>query len=232
MVRRRYVLILATLTLVLFVALVVSLRSDRTSPSSTADPEWLFALTTSSGSIRGVDGAFTLSFDDSDGARAIAFTDRPDRLVSHISFGELLSDWDRWFAADPPNAALVAEDDQGRVTSMVLELTEPSVSDGVLTFRAVDIGPESVDFYSHDEATAPTSAIDLEFAKASLFIDQIVCTGWLPGSGHCFDDGTDPPPPTEPSGRYCWGGWLGDAFCNDGTGTRDGTKLGTTTDSG
>lgn len=222
MVHRRYVLMLAALTLGLFVALVVSLRSDGASQTASADPEWLFALTTTSGSMRSNDeGTFTLTLHESDGTRAIAFTDRPDRLVAHISFGDFLSDWDDYFADVPPNAALVTEGADGQMTTMIVELSAPRVIDEALTFVARDIDPDTADHFTHDRADAPVPASDLEFLNASLFIDQLHCTGWLPGTGHCFDDGTGPPPSRPPSDRFCWGGWFGDLSCSDGTGRWD-----------
>ena len=229
MVRTRYVALLVAVTVVLAVTLAISLQS---SDDGDAEPQWLFALTTTSGSIRhDSDDEFTLTIHDSESARSIAFTDRPDRLVAHYSFVELLKNWDAFFADDPPNAALVMEDDRGSISTVVVELSDPQVTDDVLTFSARDIESESADFFTPDVDASPTPLADVEFTNASLFIDQLVCFGgWLPDPAHCWDDGNPPPPPTTPS-RSCWGGWFGDLYCTDGTG-RNQTPAGTTTDSG
>jgi hypothetical protein len=66
------------------------------------------------------------------------FSDRPHRLTGHIATDDFVSSWgegDDSFAADPPNALLsIFEEDH--VNDVVVILSEPTMSDGDLSYAA------------------------------------------------------------------------------------------------
>ncbi len=68
------------------------------------------------------------------------FSDRPDRVTGHVSSQEFVQTWgdgEDSFASNPPNAALSIFGD-GEIHDVVVELYEPVLADGNLTYR-VDI---------------------------------------------------------------------------------------------
>ncbi len=64
------------------------------------------------------------------------FSDRPDRVTGHITAREFVDSWDKGpdsFESNPPNAVLsIFHPDM--VSDIVVELTEPVLSDGSLTY--------------------------------------------------------------------------------------------------
>jgi hypothetical protein len=73
------------------------------------------------------------------------FSDRPQRLTGHIATGDFVTSWgeggDDSFAADPPNAVLsIFEEDH--VNDVVVILSEPTMSDGDLSYTAEVIDGE------------------------------------------------------------------------------------------
>jgi hypothetical protein len=64
------------------------------------------------------------------------FSDRPDRVTGHISSEEFVDSWDKGpdnFASNPPNAVLsIFHPDS--VSDIVVELTEPALAGGQLTY--------------------------------------------------------------------------------------------------
>jgi hypothetical protein len=76
-------------------------------------PSWLFVLQAKKGTITKTDkaGVSTLTIKHSDMGPAIAFTDRPDRIVQKITPEQLKKIWNKGpdsFEVDPPNAVLSA----------------------------------------------------------------------------------------------------------------------------
>lgn len=77
----------------------------------------------------------------------IVFSDRPFRAVATMPTAGLIKIWSKGkdsFADDPPNAVLTGEVD-GKATSVIVELTNPQLSEGSLTFDYVLLkGQDSV----------------------------------------------------------------------------------------
>lgn len=69
------------------------------------------------------------------------FSDRPDRVTGHVSSEEFVQTWgdgEDSFASNPPNAALSIFGDGEEIHDAVVELYEPVLAGGDLTYR-VDI---------------------------------------------------------------------------------------------
>jgi hypothetical protein len=68
----------------------------------------------------------------------IVFTDRPHRAASTMPLAELVKRWGEGtdsFASDPPNAALVGETEEGKPVSLIVEITDPALSDGAISYQ-------------------------------------------------------------------------------------------------
>ncbi|SDW78034.1 hypothetical protein SAMN05444358_1011738 [Ruegeria halocynthiae] len=81
------------------------------------------------------DGTLTLKGVDKN---VVVFTDRPHRAAATVPIAELLRAWDEGadsFAADPPNVALVGQSDDGKPVSLVLEMSNPVLNDGAMSFQ-------------------------------------------------------------------------------------------------
>jgi len=67
------------------------------------------------------------------------FSDRPDRVVGHITSDEFLDAWDEGednFADDPPNAALsVFSHDGDEIHDIVVVLKDPALNGDVMTYN-------------------------------------------------------------------------------------------------
>ncbi len=66
----------------------------------------------------------------------IFFSDRPERISGQVRTSEFISHWDKGsdnFAANPPNATLSLLSEKG-VESIVVELSEPKLQDGTLSY--------------------------------------------------------------------------------------------------
>jgi len=69
------------------------------------------------------------------------FSDRPDRVTGHVSSEEFVQTWgdgEDSFASNPPNAALSIFGDGEEIHDVVVELYEPVLAAGDLTYR-VDV---------------------------------------------------------------------------------------------
>ena len=92
--------VLASLIVAVSVIVVFRVGGD------SQDPEWLLAHSSASASISmDVEGGTTLTLFGPDKSIAM-FTDRPERQTALISVDKMITNWDTWFAGDPPNAAL------------------------------------------------------------------------------------------------------------------------------
>ncbi len=66
------------------------------------------------------------------------FSDRPDRVTGHVSSDEFVQTWgdgEDSFASNPPNAALSIFGDGEEIHDVVVELYEPVLAGGDLTYR-------------------------------------------------------------------------------------------------
>jgi hypothetical protein len=148
--------------------------------------QFLFIQHAQSGSVSEVNATtFTLELSDvSD--KTIMFSDRPDRIVTSQSTSDFVGNWSQGedsFAADPPNAVLVLDDEeveQRQQEIAVIELFNPEYDSEANTLR-YDITAEN--------ATATSSLMELpsQFVQSTLIIDAggggIVSFGFIDGSG-------------------------------------------------
>jgi hypothetical protein len=134
---------------------------------------FLFIQHAQSGSVSEVN-ATTSTLELSDVSdKTIMFSDRPDRIVASQSTSDFVGNWtmgEDSFAADPPNAALVVDDDEveQRQDLAVIELYNPEYDSEANTLR-YDITAEN----ATTTTTTTSSSIDLpsEFGQSTLVID-------------------------------------------------------------
>ena len=141
--------------------------------------KFLFIQTAQSGSVSEVNATtFTLELSDvSD--KTILFSDRPDRIVSSVNTTDFVGNWSTGpdsFAVDPPNAALVLDDEQQRQELAVIELYNPEYDSGANTLK-YDISTANAT--ASATTTTTTTSIDLpsEFGQSTLVIDIKEQTG-------------------------------------------------------
>jgi hypothetical protein len=115
--------LIAGLVVLMFAAIVPASAQD----AAGEEQSWLLVI---QGEVTAIsESEMTLAA----GQRALAFTDRPSRMVNFVDIAGLVSvAWapDGDFTADPPNAALVDEDD-GQIG--VVEIAGATWQDGLLT---------------------------------------------------------------------------------------------------
>ena len=139
--------------------------------------QFLFIQGAQSGSVSDVN-ATTSTLELSDVSdKTILFSDRPDRIVASIDTADFIGNWSTGansFAVDPPNAALVVDDDvEQRQDLGVIELLNPEYDSVANTLR-YDITAEN--------ATTTTTSIDLpEFGQSTLVIDDDGNGHYVPG---------------------------------------------------
>ena len=166
--------------------------------------QFLFIQHAQSGSVSEVN-ATTSTLELSDVSdKTIMFSDRPDRIVASIDTTNFIGNWSMGpnsFAVDPPNAALVVDDEEQRQDIAVIELYNPEYDSEANTLR-YDITAENA-----TATTTTTTSIDLpnEFGQSTLVIDADNQQGhYVPGkkpnvSGGVtkpqFQNDTGPPMP-------------------------------------
>lgn len=151
-----------------------------TAPASAAEPPadaaLLFVVNGPSSTVTRDGDRFRITLD---GVRTVHwFTDRPDREAGRMTASALRAKWKGYgFAADPPNAALVADSSGRRITAIV-ELSRPAVSGSRVTFTAVPTRRDAraTAIESHAKRAARGLPIG-RFTETSLFIDD---------AGGCF----------------------------------------------
>lgn len=143
---------LRALVLTLSVGLSMFVATTQAARSEEAKKQYLFVQTAGEGRVNG--SVLTMS---RLGPAVVYFADRPDRDVGYVTYREFLDAWKRAansFASDPPNASLVYRDG-GKQVVVVLELMEPSLLDGALSYKVRPL-----------KGNLPT-----QFGPVSLFID-------------------------------------------------------------
>jgi hypothetical protein len=152
---------------------------------------FLFIQHAQSGSVSEINATtFTLELSDvSD--KTIMFSDRPDRIVTSQSTSDFVGNWSQGedsFAADPPNAVLVVDEEEGEGEDLaIIELYNPEYDSEANTLR--------YDITAENATATTTSSIDLpsEFGQSTLVIDPdtgptIVTEGDSNGcNGECPD---------------------------------------------
>ncbi|MDQ3655432.1 MAG: hypothetical protein M3457_10165 [Chloroflexota bacterium] len=147
-------------------------------PVVTDEVEILFVQSFATGAfVEGATGAgeYTLTLENGSG-QTVYFSDRPERLVGAIA-DETFLDGRAFDAADPPNAAIVAQTANGE-DILVVELLDPAydAASGTVSYtvRPLDGQPESAALASY-AALQEDSALDATFGPVSLFIDNLTC---------------------------------------------------------
>jgi hypothetical protein len=130
---------------------------------------FLFIQHAQSGSVSEVN-ATTSTLELSDVSdKTIMFSDRPDRIVTSQSTSDFVGNWSQGedsFAADPPNAVLVLDDEvEQREEVAVIELFNPEYDSEANTLR--------YEITAENATTTTTTSIDLpsEFEQSTLVID-------------------------------------------------------------
>lgn len=141
-------------------------------PVTGDDVELLFVQSFTSGaisSVAGDDRAYTLTL--AGGLdRTVYFSDRPDRIVGTVATTAFLA---ALVAAsdDPPNAALVADTDDGEII-LIVELGTGSLDDaaGAAMYEMRLLGEE------HDYQTASVRGRELILGEGHLLVDSLNST--------------------------------------------------------
>lgn len=108
-------------------------------------------------------------------SNTMIFSDRPDRNVGQITTGQYAEVWTKGqdsFEADPPNAALVMNQEDASENIIVVELLNPvyDAEKETLVYDIVELNPEEgMNAFQASNATLPSS-----FGQATLFIDSAI----------------------------------------------------------
>lgn len=152
------------------------------------NPKALFVQHAESATLS--DGTLTL---DGVNNHMIIFADRPFRAASVIPTERLIEVWNKGadsFAEDPPNAAVVGEVN-GEATSLIVEITNPQLADGNLTFDYTLLeGPDSVTLDKSYVVIDESFMGDLMWT-ASLVDGDTADTALLPNTVDASDVTTD-----------------------------------------
>ena len=145
--------------------------STQASASGAAGGE-LFAQTSDSGTltpIQGQSGVYDLTLSNA-APDVTQFTDRPVRKASTESLADFVASWDqRGFGQDPPNAALVLDQQPPASDTSVYELADPRLdkASGDVTYRATHVEGGTTALPQPDR----NAATPAKFSQAHLFID-------------------------------------------------------------
>lgn len=166
--------------------------------SPTEGPSLLFVQAASSGTVTpkaGEDGVYTLTLNHVMG-QTIYFADRPDRDVGSFPTAAFIATSSLFAGDNPPNAALVVDQEPGVTDIAVIELFNPAYDETTqtLTYDVIDL-ENMVDDWSMGLVEDPTdlAAFLPEFGSAHLFIDS-ASAPYVPCSPHiapswCYRDG-------------------------------------------
>jgi hypothetical protein len=139
------------------------------------DPSFLFVQSFRSGTLAPADGEagrYTLTLGEGLG-QTIAFSDRPERIVSAVA----TSDWLGTFPfgdANPPNAALVTQTSDADTDVLVMELRRPRYDPDsrTATYDAQLLRDYERLGVTFQQEPGDGSAVPASFGAASLFIDD------------------------------------------------------------
>jgi hypothetical protein len=131
----------------------------------------LYTQTTHKGTlspVAGKDDVFQLTFAEPS-PDVTVFTDRPVRSASTEALADFVGQWDqRGFGQDPPNAALVLDQEPDDADTAVFTLADPTYdqASGAVTYTATHVNGGSSSLPSDEDIDPPPS-----FGDAHLFID-------------------------------------------------------------
>lgn len=118
----------------------------------------------------------TLTLEGTD-RNIIVFTDRPNRSAALIPIAELAKYWGEGadsFASDPPNAALVGETEGGDPVSMIVEISDPVLSEGSISYQYVVIEGDIRNAIHNPYVVIDLSYLDQNIASTFATVDQFV----------------------------------------------------------
>ena len=144
--------------------------SDDANAAVTAGGD-LFTQNTHTGTlepIAGRDDVFTLTLDQPS-PDVTVFTDRPVRSAATEPLADFVDQWDaRGFGEDPPNAALVLDQEPDDADTAVFKLADPSYdkTSGTVSYTATHVRGGTSSLPSDEDIDPPPS-----FEDAHLFID-------------------------------------------------------------
>ena len=144
--------------------LVYTQEKNATSTSA-SESHFLSVQHAKSGSIYKYDTiSYTLELNDvSD--KTMLFSDKPERIAASVNTSDFIGNW-HWsigpesFAADPPNAQLIVDNEDGNQDIMIVELANPVHNPTAKTLK-------------YDVVLENTTSTDIpnEFGKSTLVID-------------------------------------------------------------
>jgi len=132
--------------------------------------KFLFIQGAQSGSVTEVNATTSTLELNNVSDKTILFSDRPDRIVASIDTADFIGNWSTGpdsFAVDPPNVALVVDDEvEQRQDLAVLELFNPEYDSEANTLK-------------YDITAENATSIDLpdEFGLTTMIIDMKINTG-------------------------------------------------------
>lgn len=137
--------------------------------------EFLFVQSFASGSLTpkaGEEGVYVLELEQG-GGQTIYFSDRPERIVGMVPMQQFL-DGLGFTPESPPNAALVAETEQGGEEIIVVELLDPryDAESGTLTYDVRILADVSQVDMMFEQAPAADDHPGATFGASHLFIDD------------------------------------------------------------
>lgn len=113
----------------------------------------------------------------------IAFTERPHRAAATIALDKFVKSWSEGqdsFADDPPNAALVGETQNGDPVSLIVEITNPDLGDGTISYGYTVLKgevPESITnpYFVIDDSVNP-SVPETDLAESTVNLGSTLAT--------------------------------------------------------
>jgi hypothetical protein len=181
MINSALMLIITVGTVLALIPFTMTVSAQTADPASTAgdnnmtEAKFLFIQSAESGSVSQVNATTsTLELRDvSD--KTISFADRPNRIVASENTTNLVGNWSMGgpnsFAADPPNAVLILDDEEQREDFGVIELFNPEY-DPVANTLKYDITAENATTTTTTTTTTPSINLPDEFGQSTLVIDD------------------------------------------------------------
>jgi hypothetical protein len=172
------ILVLSSVTLSLFVfnqldwiQNVQAHHQQQNNSNNMTGATFLFIQDAQSGSISEVNATTSTLELNNVSDKTIMFSDRPDRIVAYVDTADFIGNWSTGansFAVDPPNVALVVDDDdvEQRQDLAVIELFNPEYDSEASTLK--------YDITAENATETTTSPINLpgEFGQSTLVIDD------------------------------------------------------------
>ena len=147
--------------LCLFCALILAVSCGKTE----SKPSYLLVVMSNHGEVKKAsDGSYQLILDHGDIEKVLAFTDRPYRIVKHLTGEELKSLWSEGpnsFTKDHPNAAVI-------------------INQHLQTVELINIKVEGKKTIFTVQADGPQSLVEMS-GKTQLFADEAWCMNCFQG---------------------------------------------------